>query len=479
MYLNQRIADAFENDSLFFPPLIDRREDDDEGEACTSSSKISFPIVDRDDPASAHFMALTMEPSSEAALAFTNAVADAACKAGGGKYRASKPFIHVAGAVLSDLMYAATAGVGGYAYRSVATDSFANVPVNAVTFRKVIEGLGRIGYIERTVGRRTLGVIADDRASTFRPTSSLLSVAASYGVEPADWAAHFTTTKRRPKKVRGLVQLRSKSTKTRGKHGDKIPGRHMEVDLHHPTVVESARKLVDYNAFLTTQRLENCQLYGLRRQFNDGDVDGHDYARGGRLYGIGRCYQNDPKTDRHTYRINGEPVVELDTMASHAVILAGLAGEPMPAGFSPYDGTAFDRDFIKLFVAQTIGGTGLAIRWSKETSDEYRETKAKEGIFDAKLHEDVPFKELKEAACRRWPLLARRHEFDYDWGDLQFKESEVLLETIHTLATKHGILALPLHDAIIVAQSNAKVAKQVYEDTFHRVIGCSATIRCK
>ena len=58
---------------------------------------------------------------------------------------------------------------------------------------------------------------------------------------------------------------------------------------------------------------------------------------------------------------------------------------------------------------------------------------------------------------------------------LQEKESEVMVEVLETLA-KEGIVALPLHDSVIVPRRFLEVARQVMKDVYRSRNGFSIPV---
>jgi hypothetical protein len=233
----------------------------------------------------------------------------------------------------------------------------------------------------------------------------------------------------------------------------------------------------DINAYVSFQHLENCPLYAFRRIFNNGNDERHGYRQGGRIYGLGRSYQNMRKEERRYIRINGEPIVEIDIKCCQPTILAALMGKPFEPNFFPYDGTEFDRDILKMFITQTLGGTGEANRWSSDSNEKWAKINSKRGrVTYPRLQQAAPFGKVRAAAIKRWPLIGEWKNIHYKWYDLQFIESEVILKATHFLATERDICALPLHDALLVPQTKADEAERVLSQCFVEVVGVVPTI---
>ena len=69
------------------------------------------------------------------------------------------------------------------------------------------------------------------------------------------------------------------------------------------------------------------------------------------------------------------------------------------------------------------------------------------------------------------PIMKEWSENPIGWGDLQFTESTVVMDAITTLAFVHGVPALPLHDALMVAESQAELAARCLWESFHEHVG--------
>lgn len=440
----------------------------------TQGAQASLVPVEAD--GEGHYMSLINRPSSQSAKALTERLATEVHATLERQRGVTAKLKQAIGAIIADLMLAATDEGGGYAYRSTGSDAFTDLPVGKKAFLDAMSGLEALGYITRTKGYYTLGIITRDRASTFKPTQDFMDLAASSGVLSVDWSVHFEVT-RRSKRLKNAVVLKSSSRRKFDNYGDKIPGTIMSLDRLHPIVIESCHMVDDINAYLLMQKLENCPLYAFRRIFNNGNVDGHGYSHGGRIYGLGRSYQNMKKEERRQIRINGEPAVELDIKCCQPTILAARMGEPLEPGFFPYDGTEFDRDIIKMFITQTLGGTGKANRWSSNSNEKWAKINAKRGRATyPRLQRAAPFGKVRTAAIKRWPLIGKWKDIHYQWYDLQFIESEVVLKATHFLATKRDICALPLHDALLVPASKADEAERVLSRCFVEVVGVEPTI---
>lgn len=206
---------------------------------------------------------------------------------------------------------------------------------------------------------------------------------------------------------------------------------------------------------------------GLRRVFN-----GSSFEQGGRLFG--GFWQGMSKRDRlDRVLINGEEVIELDYDNMAPTILYGLAGEKSPLNI---DGYVIPN--LRIFDAN-------------KTPSDYRG--AMKMLFNSMLHSSKPLNRLPKG------LKVQLRGISYqNVGELErlikahnkpiarflntgkglaifHKESSVMVETLLNLNAKR-IVALPIHDSVIVAKSKAKRAKKIMEDAFIKVVGIKPVI---
>ena len=150
-------------------------------------------------------------------------------------------------------------------------------------------------------------------------------------------------------------------------------------------------------------------------------------------------------------------------------------GVPLPAG-DPYDIPDIPRSVVKAWITITLGSDRFHRRWPGEAKQKYAES----DDFDGRsLQEAFPIGKTKAAILEHLPLLKDWPTSPIRWGDLQFLESEAVIDAVHSLAMAWGIPALPLHDAVIVPKSKAELAKQVLSGTFHQHVGVLPSITVK
>jgi hypothetical protein len=207
----------------------------------------------------------------------------------------------------------------------------------------------------------------------------------------------------------------------------------------------------------------------LQRIFSEGHLPDHHWRQGGRLYAIGGKgnYQNAKKDERKAITIDGRPTVELDIRASHLTILVGLGHLPLEClEGDPYAIEGIPRPVVKQWVTMTISHGKRHRAWPKAVASEFRE---KHGI---NLGEDYPIRRTGDAILEKLPLIqSDGQSVPVGWGELQFRESEVILATMEALAFDHGIPSLPVHDSLIVPADAQGLAIAAFREVFGSSLG--------
>jgi hypothetical protein len=119
----------------------------------------------------------------------------------------------------------------------------------------------------------------------------------------------------------------------------------------------------------------------------------------------------------------------------------------------------------------TLGHDKLHRSWPKGAREDLEPT------VGGSLQGTYPIKKTREAILARLPLLADWAESPFDWGDLQYVESKVMMETVETLAFTHGVPCLPVHDSIIVPAHHQELASQVLKEAFRSVVGVTPHLK--
>lgn len=289
-----------------------------------------------------------------------------------------------------------------------------------------------------------------------RVTQRFVDLMIAHGIEPGTWRDHRELDRQPPRPIE-LRAARTRQGRYKGK------GKSLDAS-HAPTALKA--EIEEINAFIREVDIEGTDLNGFTRIFSEGDHPDFDWDRGGRLYSNPRqgSYQELPKEERIQLRIIGEPVVEIDIVASQLTIAHGLRGEwlfELKEGpwEDPYTIDDLPRSLVKTFITATFGKGGPPRQWSAEQ----RERLTEEGI-DPKA---FSVKVVRPKILRRYPLL--RNLDGLGWATLQFVESRILIETMLTLIREHRVPALPVHDSLIVPRSGLKHALPLLGAVFNEI----------
>ncbi len=216
----------------------------------------------------------------------------------------------------------------------------------------------------------------------------------------------------------------------------------------------------------------------LRRLFAEGRFD-----RGGRLYGgfwqdLGKTMRSGP-----AIRIGGEDSVELDLADTAPRILYGMVGvEPHwnDAYAVPHYGHC--RDGIKKIFAALLFAKGRLTRMPPGAAKLFPPVLD----FPARTDKDAGWQRRAEA--RQIAEISRciashhkpvKHLFCTGIGPaVEYRESEILIEILLRLKARR-IVALPIHDSVLVAQSALPAAACVMAETFREMAGVPAAVTVK
>jgi hypothetical protein len=292
-------------------------------------------------------------------------------------------------------------------------------------------------------------------ATRFRITDSFLRLSEGCGITLDVLKTHF---KPRP----SLQQVRLKGTASR-LGARKESARSMRFERTEKTKAIK-HQLLEINSFLIEQRYEGMEFYGLRRLFNEGNHPSFDWNLGGRLYAVGDdSYQMLKKAKRLDIKINGEAVVELDINASFLRILHGLRGFALPTSDDIYAIDGIDRALVKAWVSCTFGHTKFHRAWPKTVVEEL----SKQGTTAWKEHS---YPSLKPKVLEHFPVLRDWPECGIRWSGLMYEEAEAMITTMESLRTQ-GVVALPVHDSLIVPKSKGQLAERVMRKIFEARFG--------
>jgi hypothetical protein len=191
----------------------------------------------------------------------------------------------------------------------------------------------------------------------------------------------------------------------------------------------------------------------LRRCFNNGRFD-----QGARLFG--GFWQGMNKDERRDLLIDGAPAVELDFSQVGPRIIYGMAGAAFERDAYAVPGFERHREGIKkVFGAMTHAGAPLG-RFPKDTKE----------LFPA----SVKIADVCGAVQRHHPAIADRFYTGVGMAAM-FTESQIMVAALLRMK-ELCITALPVHDAVIVADSNAAAAEAIMLDAFHQHTGVHGSV---
>lgn len=236
----------------------------------------------------------------------------------------------------------------------------------------------------------------------------------------------------------------------------------------------------DLNRFLlaheitTTPKTPPVQL---RRDFTR-DLELH-----GRWYPVADSYQGQKAAVRGKTRIDGEPCIEIDVSASHLTCLHGYFGIAFDPESDPYAHTEdLPRYALKQWTTATFGHGH--INWKKWSRDALREAK-KDGNNLATYSPEA----ARRVMQHRFPILG---EMRSRFGFLQDRyghdvtplsslflmnlEARALTAAMMTLKDA-GIVALPVHDSLIVPRSREAEAAAALVQAFHQTLNITPRLK--
>ena len=327
-------------------------------------------------------------------------------------------------------------------------------PVYGQHFLTAIDGLASLGLIEEE--RRGYKLSARVRLpSLIRPSTAL---AEHLPLAPPDW--------RSVKQIddRALIVLKE------GKDDD---GRGAPIAFRETAKTRQlAREMGRINEFLRSADIEvadqNAGLSlgrdgqviapyrrSLRRIFNNAD-----WKQGGRL--AGGFWMGMERTQRfECIRIDGERIADVDYRQLFPRLAYVRADKPQPKG-DIYDvaGDGSGRDGWKTLMNAMLFSDGPLRNWPKGTLQHFPSG------FKLRTATEM-------LAARHAPIA---HLFGTGLGfQLMRVESDMLIGIIAHLASL-GVTALPLHDAVLVAESKAYVAADAMQAAFSMATGSSCAI---
>ena len=194
----------------------------------------------------------------------------------------------------------------------------------------------------------------------------------------------------------------------------------------------------------------------VRRIFNNGS-----WQEGGRLFH--GFWETMRRPDRfRLLRIctaatpDGEPVANVDFSHLFPTLAYQAAKCPLPErDLYDFFGDGTCRDGFKKLMNALLFADGTMTRWPRETSELF--------AGRAKLRDALALVRYEHAPIAH--LFGTRIGYRF-----MFIESGILIKALHGCYV-NGITALPLHDSVLVARSEAEAAKAIMEQAFEEATG--------
>jgi len=292
-------------------------------------------------------------------------------------------------------------------------------------------------------------VVGEGIQSTLKSSEGLLLLAQGYSKDDFTHAPELE-----------VIVLKSKEKGGRGFSGGRPKGKRIEyVDTDYTQKARNDMRAI--NGYL---READIEFKGIALPHKDRQLIRYfneDFSRGGRLF-KGR-WQAHSKAERHLYAINGGRCVEVDFKACNLYLAYACAGLSLPECVEgdPYTfrgaGMSLKRDGIKtIMLAMLCADKPLTVfpSGTRKASGAGRSEK---------------FKDIETLIVERHKAIA--HLFYTGIGmRLQYKESEIIVATLLDLQNR-GVVALPIHDCVVVAEEDQTVAKSVMLEAFLGVSG--------
>lgn len=222
-----------------------------------------------------------------------------------------------------------------------------------------------------------------------------------------------------------------------------------------------------------------------------------DLNHGGRFYS--RFIQSIPSDLRRFIQINGKNVVESDYSSLHIYIAAGLSGNKLDINADAYH-LNDDEEFNKKFTRKKIKlGMLIALNNGLDDTNSASTNKAiasslSKGFDD---YENGDAQKLREAIKDKYEYILNNDiihnetlaipEFMKDITDdqeielaigckLQNYDSELMKSVLNDLM-EQNILAIPVHDSIIVSDEYKEIAEEVMKNNFKKMFNHKINIK--
>jgi hypothetical protein len=217
-----------------------------------------------------------------------------------------------------------------------------------------------------------------------------------------------------------------------------------------------AEAAISFNSPLSLIDLSKRRLYRVfKRTKSQGSAE--DFQSYGRIYG--GFWESMKKEERAWLRINGESLNTLDFSSTNLHLAYSISGQTPPSGdlYSIPGIPDSYRPDVKTFISA---------RWF---------SKRKAFPSGSRLKEIGSFSEVLTLVHERHPSLKEILSQENIGFRLANLESEILVQILLRLKDK-GIVALPIHDAILVRTSDTESARTIMATVSREFIGFSIPV---
>jgi len=193
-------------------------------------------------------------------------------------------------------------------------------------------------------------------------------------------------------------------------------------------------------------------------------------------------YQSLSGDERKLLLINGKPTIELDYKSLHPNLLLNRTGNPCPSE-DIYERIVQElglrksktrRNAIKLLMLVTLNTDSRQSFSLKANSMVYKKGKRK----GKRVMDDIERRPIDvcTAIIRAYPALKPYICTGKHGLSLQQEDSKIMIDVLEMLA-KQGVVALPVHDSVIVPVQHKDLAEQTMIDCYEKHTGFTITVK--
>ena len=430
-----------------------------EGRCCSSIYPYYITLRTTMSNSPHHYLSLSVYPLSSNTIETLKSLADVSVFGKGDKNKASKVtaanrydcLVRLLSSLIALTKLSSEVGL----YRSMKTSAFSGSEVSYRVFKFVSGYLIDEGYLIRVEGEWSEGM-----ASTFYITEKLVKWCRDNEIVPRDFV------------LTNLV--RTKYPSHYNDKGKKIQGEPVADISTSADYQDQVRIVSNINHYLSKHTL-STPFVGLFRSFSNYQDGKKKLTDGGRLYAEGGSYQSLNSEQRLTLTIDGEAVAEVDIKASHLTLMCFVARTldnslpELDPDEDPYHIEDIPRPVVKQWIVAFSSKLKPLTRWSKEATEKLIE----QGVDVV----DYKVKEVGEAVANKYPFIHTLPSTAVNWGYLQRREADALIATMRRLANEYDVPSYPVHDSLIVKQSDILLVTRVMKESFSSIIGFTPALK--